>query len=201
MTYNVLDSAATGTGAYIVTRKNGCCKADHTTNQPTNHMEQNPSWEVDSHWASQEISRLLWNQKVHYRVHKNLPLVPILSQMNPVHALPHPKIYSSVTFPYTRTSSMWCLIPMRAARPAYPIFFDFITLIILGEAYKLWSPSLCSLLQPPATSSLLVQIFSSASWSQTLTMHSSLSVSYQTSHPYKTTGKIIASYILMFKFL
>jgi hypothetical protein len=34
--------------------------------------------------ASQEISHLLWNQKVHYRFHNPL-LVPILSQMNPVH--------------------------------------------------------------------------------------------------------------------
>jgi hypothetical protein len=30
-----------------------------------------------------------------------------------------------------------------------------ITLIILGEAYKLWGSSICSLLQSPATSSLL----------------------------------------------
>jgi hypothetical protein len=46
-------------------------------------MEQSP-WEADSHLASQEITRLLWNTKVHYRVYKNRPLVSILSQMNPV---------------------------------------------------------------------------------------------------------------------
>jgi hypothetical protein len=47
--------------------------------------ELSPSWESSNCAATQE---LLWNQKVHDRAHKSRPLVPILSQIDPVHTIP-----------------------------------------------------------------------------------------------------------------
>ena len=53
----------------------------------------------------------------------------------------------------------------------------------------------------PVTSSLLGPNILNTIFSNTLSFLSSLNVSDQASHPYKTTGKIIVLYILIFNFL
>ena len=49
-------------------------------------MNQSPSWEANGFSASQKIPHILWNMKVHCCVCKSLPLVCVLSHINPVYS-------------------------------------------------------------------------------------------------------------------
>ena len=77
----------------------------------TYSVEHSTSWEANSFSASQEIPRILWNPKVHYRIHKCPPPVPILSQLDPVHTpTSHSlKIRLNIILPSTPGSPKWSL--------------------------------------------------------------------------------------------
>jgi hypothetical protein len=108
-------------------------------------MEQSPSIELNSSWADGEITRLAWVLEVYYRVHKTPPLIPTMSQMNPIHIFPHyiPKIHLTVSyhprldllnilfpsvFP-TKILYVFFISPMRATCHAYLILIHLIILL------------------------------------------------------------------------
>ena len=158
--------------------------------------------------ASQEMPRILLNPKVHYHIHKCLPSVPILSQLDPVH-IPKThflKINLNIILPsspgfffsFPHQNPVYISpLPIRATCPARLILLDFITRTILGEDYRSLSSSLCTFFHSSVTSSLLgLNILLNTLFSNTLSLRSSLNVIDQLSHPYKTTGKIIFLYFI-----
>ena len=175
-------------------------------------MEQGSSWADNRFSANPEISRILWNPKVHYRFHTCSPPVPMLCQLDTVHTSTSYflKIHLNIILSSMPGSSKWSLsvrcphpspvwtFPLPSTcytpRPSHSSWFYHTN--NFGEEYRSLSSSLCSFLHSPVTFSLLgPNIFHRTVFSNTL------NVSDQVSHPYKTPGKIIVLCILTFQFL
>jgi hypothetical protein len=114
-------------------------------------MEQTPSWESNRFSASQEISQILWNPEVHYRIHKIPPPVPTLTHISAVRGrIPLFKHLVNITLTSTPRTSMWPLplvyphqnpvcassIPHTCYVPSPSHSSDLIIRIIFGEVYR-----------------------------------------------------------------
>ena len=176
-------------------------------------MEHIPSWEANRFSASREIPSILWKLKVHYRIHRSLPPVPLLSQIDAVHA-PHPTSWRSIlilssflrrglrsdlfsSFFATKILYTSLLSTIRATFPNHLICLDLITRKMLGQGYRSLSSTLCGFPHSLVTASLsdpnipFVTLFPN-----TLSLRFSLNMSDHFSPPYKTTRKVIVLYIL-----
>ena len=128
-------------------------------------MKQRPSWEANRSSASQQIARILWNPKVHYRIHNSPPPVPILSQIDPVHA-PNPtsrrfilklSFHLRLGFPWGfPNETLHAFLPLTCYMPcpSQSSWFDHPN-DIWWRVQNTKSPLLCSLLHFSVTSSVL----------------------------------------------
>jgi hypothetical protein len=101
----------------------------------SNSIEQSPSWEANSSSASTGIPRMLWNAKVHCRLHNNPLLVPILNQINSLHIIPSYflKIHFNIILPFTHRSSKWCLSFWFSTIILYAFLSRLSTSCVLGD--------------------------------------------------------------------
>jgi hypothetical protein len=124
--------------------------------------DQHPSWEANSRSASQETLRLLWIRRFISVLKNPTYLEPDESSLHlfllksVLILLSHlrlglPKWFLPFRFPDWNIRT-FPISSMPTTRPSYLIFLDLNILIILDEAYKLRSSSLCSLLHSPVTS-------------------------------------------------
>ena len=130
-------------------------------------MEHSRSWEANRFSASQEIPRILYNPKIHYRINLSVSWVRSIQSITP-HSTSWRTILllsshlsqglPSGLFPSgfpTKTLYTPLLSPIRATCRTHLILLDFITQTVLSVKYRSLSSSLYSFLHCPVISSLL----------------------------------------------
>jgi hypothetical protein len=112
---------------------------------------ESPYWD-DSRPPVQEIPRILWNPKVHYYVHNNSPLDPILSHWNSVHTLR----------PYFFQTNFNIILPSTPGYPKWPIRFRIINYnlyaFLIPRSRCMSCPSYCPWFYHPNSICWRVQI-------------------------------------------
>jgi len=76
-----------------------------------NFVEQSPSRESKQSSDSQGIRRILWHPDIHCRIYKSKLLVPVLIQINPVHAFSYKffRMHFNIILQSSPMSSKWSL--------------------------------------------------------------------------------------------
>jgi hypothetical protein len=111
--------------------------------QLTNSMEQSTSWKADSSSAKQEMPHMLQNLEVQYHIHKSLPPVPILHQINLVHASPSNilKISFNITLPSTPRTDKCCLSLRFPYQNTMQLFSPpYVPHALLTSFFLIWPP-------------------------------------------------------------